>query len=122
MVLLYHHFIVLTRKGPSIVIAYCPCTEHNIIGGMKECMKVQKLAVETGYWINYRFNPTLAHEGKNPFSLDSRPPTKEPHEYLVTQGRFLALEREQPEQAKGYLLLYTCCLQNQLCKLFWQQT
>jgi len=86
--------------GPSIVIAYCPCTEHNIISGMKECMKVQKLAVDTGYWINYRFNPLLMEENKNPFSLDTPEPKRDPKEYMSTQGRFVALERENPDVAK----------------------
>jgi pyruvate-ferredoxin/flavodoxin oxidoreductase len=86
--------------GPSIVIAYTPCTEHHLVRGMRDCMKVQKLAVETGYWILYRFNPLLAMQGKNPFSLDSKPPSKHPREYLATQGRFVSLEHEFPEHAK----------------------
>ncbi|KAH3763500.1 pyruvate NADP oxidoreductase [Pelomyxa schiedti] len=87
-------------NGPSLVIAYCPCTEHNIIAGMKECMKVQKLAVDTGYWINYRFNPMLTEEHKNPFTLDSPEPKRDPHDYMATQGRFVALERDSPDTAR----------------------
>lgn len=88
-------------NGPSLVIAYTPCTEHHLIKGMKECMKVQKLAVETGYWVLYRFNPDLLIDGKNPFLLDSKAPAKDPKEFLSTQGRFVQLERENPEHAKA---------------------
>nr|AAM53401.1 pyruvate:ferredoxin oxidoreductase [Mastigamoeba balamuthi] len=86
-------------QGPSIVIAYTPCMEHQMVRGMKESQKNQKLAVETGYWLLYRFNPDLIHEGKNPFTLDSKPPSKPPKEFLDTQGRFITLQREHPEQA-----------------------
>ena len=86
--------------GPSVVIAYTPCIEHHIVGGMRNSVRVQKLAVETGFWLLYRFNPALAARGENPFALDSRPPTRDLREYLKTQGRYVALEREAPEEAK----------------------
>ena len=85
--------------GPSVVIAYTPCIEHHIAGGMRNSVRVQRLAVETGFWLLYRFNPALAARGENPFSLDSRPPTRDLREYLQTQGRYTALEREAPEEA-----------------------
>lgn len=85
--------------GPSVVIAYTPCIEHHIVGGMRNSVRVQKLAVETGFWLLYRFNPVLAERGENPFALDSRPPTRDLHEYLQTQGRYAALERDAPEEA-----------------------
>lgn len=88
------------HPGPSLVVAYTPCTEHHLIRGMRDCMKVQKLAVETGYWILFRYNPALAAEGKNPFQLDCKPPSKPPKDFLSTQGRFVALEHEFPERAK----------------------
>ena len=58
--------------GPSLIIAYSHCIAHGI--NMTRGMVNQKIAVETGYWPLFRYNPTLAKEGKNPFKLDSKPP------------------------------------------------
>ncbi|NLA71394.1 MAG: pyruvate:ferredoxin (flavodoxin) oxidoreductase, partial [Clostridiaceae bacterium] len=63
-------------NGPSIVIAYAPCINHGIKGGMGISMTEEKLAVASGYWHNFRFDPRLAEEGKNPFMLDSKEPSK----------------------------------------------
>ena len=61
--------------GPSLIIAYAPCINHGIKGGLTIAQQVEKEAVEAGYWHLFRFNPALADEGKNPFSLDSKAPT-----------------------------------------------
>ena len=61
--------------GPSLIIAYAPCINHGIKKGMSKAQTEEKLAVESGYWFNFRYNPTLAAEGKDAFSLDSKEPT-----------------------------------------------
>ena len=58
-----------------LVIAYAPCINHGIAKSMKVSQAEQKLAVECGYWPLFRYSPELAAEGKNPFQLDTRPPT-----------------------------------------------
>ena len=61
-------------NGPSLIIAYAPCINHGLRNGMGRSQHEEKLAVECGYWHLYHFNPALAEEGKNPFSLDSKEP------------------------------------------------
>ena len=65
--------------GPSIIIAYAPCINHGLKakGGMGKSQAEEKKAVECGYWHLWRYNPALAEEGKNPFSLDSKEPNWE---------------------------------------------
>lgn len=92
------------HPGPSIIIAYTPCIEHHLVHGMKDCMKVQRLAVETGYWILYRRNPANVDK---PLTIDSRKPSKDPAEYMATQGRFVALQHENPEHAKELQTRFT---------------
>ena len=60
--------------GPSLIIAYAPCINHGIKGGMGKSQLTEKEAVECGYWHLWRFNPALEAQGKNPFSLDSKEP------------------------------------------------
>ena len=84
--------------GPSLIIAYAPCIAHGI--DMSESQIEQKRAVESGYWILYRYNPLLKKEGKNPFILDSKPPKLSLQEFLRREVRFTALERTFPERAK----------------------
>lgn len=83
--------------GPSLIIAYSPCINHGI--DMTRSQNEMKLAVETGYWPLYRFNPTLREEGKNPFQLDSKEPTKDPQEFLDNEVRYKALHKQFPEEA-----------------------
>ena len=83
--------------GPSIIIAYAPCINHGI--DMSHSQNEEKLAVETGYWPLYRFNPDLKKEGKNPFQLDSKEPTKDPQEIINNEVRFKALDKQFPEEA-----------------------
>lgn len=83
--------------GPSIIIAYAPCINHGI--DMTHSQNEMKLAVDTGYWPLYRFNPDLRNEGKNPFQLDSKEPTKDPQEMINNEVRFKALDKQFPEEA-----------------------
>lgn len=86
--------------GPSIVIAYCPCLEHGIKGGMGNSQLEQKRAVMCGYWHLYRFDPRLKAEGKNPFILESKDPNGNMMEYLKSERRYAALEDSFPERAQ----------------------
>jgi len=87
-------------KGPSLIIAYSPCINQGIIKGMGRSMEQSKLAVESGYWPLYRFNPDLAKEGKNPFILESKAPDGTLQEYLAGENRFAALVSIDPEASK----------------------
>ncbi len=61
--------------GPSLVIAYAPCISHGIVKGMAYAQPEAKLAVESGYWVLYHYNPLYRKQGKNPFVLDSKEPS-----------------------------------------------
>lgn len=86
--------------GPSIIIAYAPCINHGIKIGMSKAQTEEKLAVEAGYWHMFRFNPELAAEGKNAFSLDSKEPTGDYKAFLNGEVRYNALVRQDPERAE----------------------
>ena len=83
--------------GPSLIIAYAPCINHGIKKGMSKAQTEEQLAVECGYWNNFRFNP--AAEG-NKFSLDSKAPKEEDYQaFLDGEVRYNALKRSNPEKA-----------------------
>jgi pyruvate-ferredoxin/flavodoxin oxidoreductase len=86
------------HPGPSLIIAYSQCIAHGI--DMAKGMTQQKLAVESGHWPLYRYNPALESEGKNPFQLDSRDPKVPLQDYIYTEGRYRMLQRSDPESAK----------------------
>jgi pyruvate-ferredoxin/flavodoxin oxidoreductase len=86
------------HTGPSLIIAYSQCIAHGI--DMAKGMTQQKLAVESGYWPLYRYNPALETEGKNPFQLDSKDPKIPLQDYIYTEGRYRMLRRSDPEAAK----------------------
>ncbi|MCK4548441.1 MAG: pyruvate:ferredoxin (flavodoxin) oxidoreductase [Candidatus Eisenbacteria sp.] len=86
--------------GPSLIIAYCPCISHGIKAGMAKSQEEQKLAVQSGYWPLYRFNPLLADQGKNPFQLDSKEPDGRLREYLMGEVRYATLTKSFPEEAE----------------------
>ena len=86
--------------GPSLVIGYAPCEMHSIKGGMTNCQKEMKRAVECGYWNMFRFNPALKAEGKNPFTLDSKAPTADYREFIMGEARYSSLTRSFPERAE----------------------
>src|SRR5699024_2935315 len=86
--------------GPSLIIGYAPCEMHSIKGGMMNCQKEMKRAVDCGYWNMFRFNPALAAEGKNPFTLDSKAPAGGYQEFLMNEARYARLTREFPKRAE----------------------
>ncbi len=87
-------------KGPSLIIAYSPCINQGLRKGMGKSMEEAKMAVQTGYWPLYRYNPDLAREGKNPFQLDSKAPGAGMQEFLQGEVRFASLDKTKPEISK----------------------
>ncbi len=87
-------------NGPSIIIAYAPCINHGIKGGMSVAQAEEKKAVEAGYWNIFRYNPLLAEEGKNPLQLDSKAPTASYRDFLMGEVRYNSLTRSFPERAE----------------------
>ncbi len=86
--------------GPSLIIAYAPCINHGIRKGMGNSQLEAKLAVECGYWANFRYNPQLVGSDKNPFSLDSKEPDfGKFQEFLMGENRYINLKRSFPEAA-----------------------
>ena len=83
--------------GPSLIIAYAPCINHGIKKGMSKAQTEEALAVECGYWNNFRFNP--AAEGAK-FTLDSKEPTGDYQAFLDGEVRYNALKRANPEKAE----------------------
>ena len=86
--------------GPSLVIAYAPCINHGIKGGMTAAQAEEKRAVEAGYWHLFRYDPRLEVEGKNPFQLDSKEPKASYEEFIMNEVRYSSLARSNPERAK----------------------
>jgi pyruvate-ferredoxin/flavodoxin oxidoreductase len=89
--------------GPSLVIAYSHCIAHGI--DMRKGLEQQKLAVQTGYWPLYRFNPELAAEGKNPLTIDSREPTVDLEQFAYNETRFRMLQQSDPGRAAELMQL-----------------
>ncbi|MCQ2417065.1 MAG: pyruvate:ferredoxin (flavodoxin) oxidoreductase [Oscillospiraceae bacterium] len=87
-------------NGPSLIIGYAPCEMHSIKGGMTNCQAEMEKAVKCGYWNNFRYDPRLAAEGKNPFQLDSKAPTESYQDFIMGEARYSALTRSFPERAK----------------------
>jgi pyruvate-ferredoxin/flavodoxin oxidoreductase len=86
--------------GPSLVIAYSPCINQGIMAGMGKAQEESKLAVESGYWPLYRYDPRLKDEGKNPFILDSKKPDGSLRKFMDGEIRYASLKRTYPEEAK----------------------
>ncbi len=72
---------------------------HSIKGGMVNCQAEMKKAVDAGYWNMFRYNPALKAEGKNPFSLDSKPATASYRDFIMNEARYSSLTRSFPERA-----------------------
>ena len=87
-------------NGPSLIIAYAPCINHGIKGGMKIAQTEEKKAVEAGYWHCFRYDPRKAMDGKNPFTLDSKKPTASYEDFIMGEVRYNSLARSNPERAK----------------------
>ncbi len=90
--------------GPSLIIAYSPCIEHGIKGGLTRSYSQAKLATECGYWPTFRYDPRLLKEGKSPLQLDSKEPAWDKyHEYLLSEARYAQLSKINPEHAESLL-------------------
>jgi len=87
--------------GPSIIIAYSHCIAHgyDMVHGLDQ----QKIAVQSGYWPLFRYDPRLAAAGKNPFQLDSRPPSVKLKDYIYNETRYTMLVKSNPEEAHRLL-------------------
>ncbi len=87
--------------GPSIIIAYSPCINHGLRAGMGKTQEEEKLAVESGYWSLFRYNPEVEKEGNNPFVLDSKEPEWSGfRKFLMGEVRFASLMKAFPEHAE----------------------
>ena len=82
--------------GPSLIIAYAPCINHGIKGGMGISQLEEKKAVEAGYWHTYRFDPRK----DEPFTLDSKAPTAPYRDFIMGEVRYNSLTRSFPERAE----------------------
>jgi len=87
--------------GPSLIIAYSHCIAHGI--DMRKGLEQQKLAVQSGFWPLYRYNPLLAQEGKNPLTIDSKEPTVPFEQYAYNETRYRMLV--QSDEARAEMLL-----------------
>ena len=85
------------HHGPSLIIAYAPCIAHGI--DLKNSLQQQKMAVDSGHWPLFRFNPRLIKEGKNPVHLDSKEPSIPYKDYMQSENRFSMLWKTHPEYA-----------------------
>ena len=101
--------------GPSIIIAYSHCINHGI--NMSKGLDEQKKAVQSGYWPLYRFNPTLAADGKNPLQLDSQDPTFDFEQYAYGENRYKMLQKEMPETAAQLMELAKKDVTDKFCLL-----
>ncbi len=89
--------------GPSVVIAYAPCISHGIVKGMAYAQPESKLAVQSGYWTLYHYNPQRRERGENPFVLDSREPTLPLRDFLEGEVRYASLKRTFPDKAEALM-------------------
>ena len=85
--------------GPSIVIAYCPCINHGIRSGMSHTIVEEKLAVKSGYWQLYRYNPDLARQGKEPLIVDYPQPDNALVQFINGEDRYADLRMIDPKAA-----------------------
>ena len=88
--------------GPSLIIAYSHCIAHGIDLDRGVGAKQQKLAVESGQWLLYRYDPRRAQANENPFQLDSQAAKMKVQDYLLSENRFKMLTKSKPEDAKRY--------------------
>ena len=82
------------------MIAYAPCINHGIKKGMSKAQTEEELAVKSGYWHLFRYNPALKAEGKAAFTLDSKAPTESYQEFINGEVRYNSLKRANPEKAE----------------------
>ena len=111
--------------GPSLIIAYSPCIAHGI--DLKDNHLHQQLAVDSGHWPLFRYNPQQAAAGKNPLHLDSKPPSIPYREFVETEIRFSMLWRTHPQEAEKFLeqsqqeVLHRYHYYEQLASLEWDE-
>jgi len=86
------------HEGPSLIIAYSHCINHGI--DMRKGLEQQKLAVQSGYWPLYRYNPRLVEEGKNPLTIDSKDPSIPLEQYAYNETRYKMLTQSDEERAE----------------------
>lgn len=86
--------------GPAIIIAYAPCINHGI--DMSMAQKQEKKAVETGYWMLYRYNPLNKAQGKNPLTLDSKEPTASVLDFIESEKRYTSINKVFPERVSEF--------------------
>jgi pyruvate-ferredoxin/flavodoxin oxidoreductase len=84
--------------GPSLILSYASCINHGIMAGMGKAQTEMDLAVNSGYWPLYRYNPQLKDEGKNPFTLDSKKPNGKLQEFLAGEIRYNSLRKTFPDE------------------------
>ena len=89
------------HDGPSIIIAYAPCIAHGV--DMSNNHRQQNLAVKSGHWPLFRFNPNRIAQGKNPMQMDSAEPSIPYREFVMSETRFSMLWQSNPEAAEGFL-------------------
>jgi pyruvate-ferredoxin/flavodoxin oxidoreductase len=89
------------HEGPSLIIAYSHCINHGI--DMRKGLEQQKLAVQSGYWPLYRYNPRLVEEGKNPLTIDSKDPTIPLEQYVYNETRYSMLTKSDEDRAEMLL-------------------
>ena len=87
-------------NGPSLIIGYAPCELHGVKGGMNHCQDEMKKAVVAGYWNLFSYNPALKAEGKNPFTLTSKPGDGSYQDFLNNETRYSRLTRSFPDRAE----------------------
>jgi len=92
-------------RGPSLIIAYSHCIAHGIDIDRGVGARQQKLAVESGQWLLYRYDPRRAVVGENPLQLDSAAAKAKVQDYLLSENRFKMLTKSKPEDAKKYFEL-----------------
>ena len=90
-------------EGPSLIIAYAHCIAHGI--NMQKGLDQQKLAVNSGHWMLYRYNPMLAEQGRNPLTIDSKPPSVPLKDYIYSETRYKMLTLSKPDEAARLLRL-----------------
>ena len=88
-------------NGPSIIFCYASCINHGIKKGMGKSLEEQKLAVQSGYWPLFRFDPRLKEQDKNPLIMDSKEPDGSFQEFISGEVRYASLEKSFPDEAKS---------------------
>ncbi len=88
------------HPGPSVIICYAPCINQGLKKGMGKSQLEMKLAVDSGYWPLYRYNPQWEAEGKNPFKLESKEPDGSIQQFMAGEVRFASLDITFPEESK----------------------